>query len=171
MSDEERFRWECPHEWLQWRTRQAIEEEDNTWLRVTIDTLARVLDHDQLRELFEREMDQDGYFDPLRPDPDCPDCHGTGFVTRSTGAFSWQQPCLCNPEHGSHHSAAFQDFVAALGSLANEVEIVHQRAAVVVKYRGHSIPIGKPGGRLPDNLFDLVLDWKSSIDTQYGGKE
>ena len=37
------------------------------------------------------------------PNPNCPDCHGTGYVYQSTGAFSYRAPCLCNPEHGSHH--------------------------------------------------------------------
>jgi hypothetical protein len=83
--------------------RQAVEEESNTWLMETLRCLASRLNADDIQDIFEAEMSNDGYFKPLAPDPDCPDCGGTGYVTQSTGAFSYRAPCLCNPEHGSHH--------------------------------------------------------------------
>ena len=98
-----RFKWDNEAEWLMDRARQAVEEEDNTWLLVTIRALVTKVTLGDLNTLFGKEMDRDGFFTPLGPDPDCPDCHGTGYVYQSTGAFSYRAPCLCNPEHGSHH--------------------------------------------------------------------
>ncbi len=63
---EPRYRWACPFDWLTERLadlarRGAIEE---LWEHAG--TLASQLDSDQIQDLFQSEMDADGYFKELR---------------------------------------------------------------------------------------------------------
>ena len=59
------YKWECPHAWLRDKVAEKVEEENNAWLMEVIMILANALDHDNLQFIFEREMEQDGYFDEL----------------------------------------------------------------------------------------------------------
>lgn len=56
-----KYRWDCPHDWLL--------EKANSWgeaeLRNALTAIITQTDSDTLQSIFEREMDQDGYFKPL----------------------------------------------------------------------------------------------------------
>ena len=52
-------KWDCPHEWLL----EKIERSGPTSLRTLSKRLAIKLSHDDIQELFQGEMSDDGYFD------------------------------------------------------------------------------------------------------------
>lgn len=60
------YKWNNPHEWLEDYIPRMIVPR----LRQTIRDLASLLDNDQLQDLFEKEMDMDGYFDEGESDAD-----------------------------------------------------------------------------------------------------
>ena len=53
------YRWENVGDWLHDRIANA----DEPWLRQAIRDLATVLDYDTIQDIFEDEMDEDGYFE------------------------------------------------------------------------------------------------------------
>ena len=57
-----RYRWSHPLEWLQEWIRDAEEIE----LRTLARQLAELLDADQIQDLFQSEMSDDGYFDEIK---------------------------------------------------------------------------------------------------------
>jgi hypothetical protein len=67
-----RYRWATPYKWL--------DEKSNDWdicdLRNALMNLALVSDSDTLQDVFEDEMDGDGYFDDL----DAPHCAERGCI-------------------------------------------------------------------------------------------
>ena len=61
VSSMNRRNWKCPHDWL---AEKSAEEEDPVKLRTFIRELAGKLDCDSIQDLFQGEMDEDGYFEP-----------------------------------------------------------------------------------------------------------
>lgn len=59
------FRWDHPLDWL---NAQIDDCESLANLKGLARALAGQLDGDQIQDLFQAEMDRDGYFDPLDPD-------------------------------------------------------------------------------------------------------
>jgi hypothetical protein len=59
------YRWENPHEWLLDRIARAAKEGDTAWLLVSIRATATELDADTVQDLFQTEMNEDGYFEPV----------------------------------------------------------------------------------------------------------
>ena len=57
-----KYRWNCPGERLLDRIEQAGEDELLAFARA----MAPELDSDTIQDLFQNEMDADGYFKPLR---------------------------------------------------------------------------------------------------------
>ncbi len=57
--------WECPHDWLYDKMREKFAEEDRQWIRVFFWSMACQLGDDQIRGIFERAMDADGYFEEV----------------------------------------------------------------------------------------------------------
>ena len=57
----EEYKWAHPYNWFS----EWIEKADEKRLREYLRILAGRLDGDQIQDLFEKEMDEDGYFDPL----------------------------------------------------------------------------------------------------------
>jgi hypothetical protein len=58
-----KYRWENPHEWLLDRIARAAEDGDNGWLLAAVRLMASRLDADDVQDLFQTEMDEDGYFE------------------------------------------------------------------------------------------------------------
>jgi hypothetical protein len=61
----ERYRWSHPSEWLDDRIRTLTTEEDHDALADIAQSLAGRLDGDSIQDLFQSEMDADGYFQDL----------------------------------------------------------------------------------------------------------
>lgn len=57
-----KHQWDSPYEWFYWKLEQ---ETDPVWLRNTARNLAGKLDSDRLQDIFEGEMQNDGYFTPF----------------------------------------------------------------------------------------------------------
>lgn len=55
------YRWKNPHHWLMDKMREA---NGGQLLNITV-ALLRMVDADQIQDRFEREMDEDGYFDEV----------------------------------------------------------------------------------------------------------
>lgn len=87
-----RYQWSNPHEWLDERAQDWEKDE----LLFTLLSLASHLDADTLQDLFQSEMDSDGYFQDLDKLPKwpegkaCPNCARTGTVSydRDNEAFA-----------------------------------------------------------------------------------
>lgn len=56
------YRWANPHEWLI----QKMRFMNPTDLYSTAVELAKQLDGDRIQELFQHDMDLDGYFEPIK---------------------------------------------------------------------------------------------------------
>ena len=56
----ENYRWNNPHEWLQWK----VANENKQWSMEALVCIMSKLDPDDIQEIFQEEMDQDGYFKP-----------------------------------------------------------------------------------------------------------
>jgi hypothetical protein len=59
------YRWDNPYDWLIARASSAMSSLDITWLDMSLRRLAYQTDFDTLQEIFEAEMNADGYFDPI----------------------------------------------------------------------------------------------------------
>ena len=57
------YRWSTPYEWLETASRQW----DQDLLRQQFLLLAIKADSDTLQDMYQDDMDSDGYFDPLTP--------------------------------------------------------------------------------------------------------
>lgn len=57
-----RYRWNSPQEWLAWKTQE--QSEDLPFLRGLIVSLLDKIDPEDVQEIFQQEMDEDGYFNP-----------------------------------------------------------------------------------------------------------
>ena len=57
-----KYRWNYPLEWLN----EKIDTWDENTLRHELKTIAALLDSDQIQDLYESDMDKDGYFTPLK---------------------------------------------------------------------------------------------------------
>ena len=55
------YRWSNPIDWLIWKVKSMDENE----LRAEIINLAQELDPDTVQDLYQIEMEQDGYFEKL----------------------------------------------------------------------------------------------------------
>ena len=53
-----KYKWDSPFEWLA----EKAEDWDREQLLDTLTTVAGALDSDTLQDIFQDEMDQDGYF-------------------------------------------------------------------------------------------------------------
>jgi hypothetical protein len=65
---EEKYRWSYPSDWLESRLKEYTEQGQSdaiTNLYNTATALASKLSSDEIQDLFQSEMDADGYFDPL----------------------------------------------------------------------------------------------------------
>ena len=58
----EKYRWSTPYEWLEWKSRQWTRDE----LLQALLSVALQEDSDTLQDLFQSEMDEDGYFDVIK---------------------------------------------------------------------------------------------------------
>ena len=56
------FRWQTPYEWLAHACQKWSEEQ----LRIDLLALAIQADSDQLQDLYQDQMNDDGYFDPVK---------------------------------------------------------------------------------------------------------
>ena len=63
MND--RYRYDNPHEWLESHIAELDTDDNRIELLAIIRALASVLDNDQIQDLFQSDMDADGYFQPL----------------------------------------------------------------------------------------------------------
>ena len=78
MSDNQhRYKWQSPLEWLVEKSKEWEPDE----VLCTMHDLAAKLSSDELQDLFETEMDRDGYFDEVHSHgeyegkaEDCPVC-------------------------------------------------------------------------------------------------
>jgi hypothetical protein len=61
------YRWQYPGEWLLHRIRISAQAKDVEALAWYATELTGACDSDTLQDLFQDEMDADGYFKPLRP--------------------------------------------------------------------------------------------------------
>ena len=52
-------KWRHPLEWLYWKIASSGED----WLKEALKALATVTDGDTIQDVFESEMDEDGYFE------------------------------------------------------------------------------------------------------------
>lgn len=68
-----RYKWDHPSEWLEQRIQTLTTQEDHIELASIAHALAGRLDGDSIQDLFQAEMDDDGYFQDLNR---CPDCDG-----------------------------------------------------------------------------------------------
>jgi hypothetical protein len=64
------YKYDSPHVWLGARISLARDEDDAGWLVAALFATMTLLDGDQVQELFEREMDADGYFDEVTDEND-----------------------------------------------------------------------------------------------------
>lgn len=70
------YRWNHPSEWLS----EKIGEWDEAELRSALFSLLCTLSEDDIQDVFQQEMSDDGYFEPRRDEDDpvyrCPKCGG-----------------------------------------------------------------------------------------------
>lgn len=57
----EDYRWAGPHEWLA----EKATSDDPVYVRGLLNSLLRYIDAEDIQEIFQAEMDADGYFDSL----------------------------------------------------------------------------------------------------------
>ncbi len=93
-DEKPRYRWSHPSEWLDYYLEEPTHEIDD--LIYIARALAQKLDGDQIQDLFQAEMDQDGYFRDVR---DCPDC-GTRLTQASdeAGALPAHYCTVCDEQ-------------------------------------------------------------------------
>jgi len=60
-----KYQWPSPHAWLMDRVSAEAGDRRVDWLEQAILAMAACLDSDQIEDIFEIEMEQDGYFEPL----------------------------------------------------------------------------------------------------------
>jgi hypothetical protein len=65
-APEKKYRWSSPHAWLLDRIEEWPEDE----LRRCARDLALLCEADDIQNLFQQEMDDDGYFMPIGEDSD-----------------------------------------------------------------------------------------------------
>lgn len=63
MND--RYRYDNPHEWLESHIAELDIDDNRLELLAIIRALASVLDSDQIQDLFQSDMDADGYFQTI----------------------------------------------------------------------------------------------------------
>lgn len=56
-----KYKWETPYEWLMDKVNDMSEQD----LKNTVLNIARKCDSDTLQDIFESDMDEDGYFDKI----------------------------------------------------------------------------------------------------------
>jgi hypothetical protein len=56
-----KYKWENPYDWLE----SKLLEWDLAQTRAELLSLARRLDFDTLQDLYQSDMDKDGYFEPI----------------------------------------------------------------------------------------------------------
>lgn len=87
-----RYRWAHPSEWLDWYLESETHDRDA--IVGIARALAEGLDGDDLQDLFQPEMDADGYFHDLNR---CPDCETQ--LTAETSAYGHPSYCAtCDRE-------------------------------------------------------------------------
>lgn len=62
---EPRYRWTHPIEWLNDKITELSQKDDVSELCSVARSLAEALDGDTIQDLFQDEMDEDGYFRPV----------------------------------------------------------------------------------------------------------
>jgi hypothetical protein len=58
-----KHRWQSPAEWLAWRLREDRAAQERLYRMLTEVLKSGKLDNEDIQELWEEQMDQDGYFD------------------------------------------------------------------------------------------------------------
>jgi hypothetical protein len=91
-----RHQWASPYEWFYWKVGQ---EANPVHLRNMIHLLAGKLDSDQLQDIFEGEMQNDGYFTPFitwhcitceTENEDHPDVTSCPLCSRCSAEYEWE---------------------------------------------------------------------------------
>jgi hypothetical protein len=90
-----KLKWQSPYEWLDWKLGQ---ETDLVHLRNIIHILAGRLGADDIQDIFQGEMDEDGYF---APQVQCPaaaagECT-TASICEHAALHTWTEGCLDSP--------------------------------------------------------------------------
>lgn len=94
------YKWNTPHDWLFDKIRRT---DDVDKLRCYAYALLRRLDADEIQDLFQIEMDQDGYFDErgLLRCPDASGCSGRSICDHGgphmAEATCWEGYADCPP--------------------------------------------------------------------------
>jgi hypothetical protein len=57
------YRWQSPLAWLRWKIDELTIGNNIIALSTMFIVLAITLDNDQIQDVFERDMDKDGYFE------------------------------------------------------------------------------------------------------------
>jgi hypothetical protein len=73
------YKWDNPHEWFEQFWRGKIEQGSSELYSIGME-LARQLDSDGIQDLFQSDMDADGYFQEVAT-AECPSC-GESFTAR-----------------------------------------------------------------------------------------
>jgi hypothetical protein len=60
------YKWASPGEWLEDRLNRYAESDDMNAIHHIAQELLTKLDSDQIQDLFQDEMDAEGYFKPIR---------------------------------------------------------------------------------------------------------
>jgi hypothetical protein len=60
-----KYKWDSPHDWLMEKAQSMTVEQ----LHSALEAVAYRLDGDSIQDLFQTEMDQDGFFDPETETP------------------------------------------------------------------------------------------------------
>lgn len=71
-TGEAEYKWSHPLEWLRYKVNQH--RDDPQWLADCITSLTTDMDGDTIQDLFQSEMDADGYF--IKQTGHAPDCSG-----------------------------------------------------------------------------------------------
>lgn len=93
-----RYRWHSPGEWLDTKLNEWSPEE----VKKAAETMARKLDSDTIQDLYESEMTEDGYFEPLKrpgvrspmPPDRCDRCDRPTEGMTTMSFFNTEQICL-----------------------------------------------------------------------------
>lgn len=60
------YKWAYPSDWLQEKMEDAFRSDNAVELKSLLNTCMAKMDEDDIQDLFQVEMDEDGYFKPLR---------------------------------------------------------------------------------------------------------
>jgi hypothetical protein len=60
-----KYKYESPHEWLSEKVTQAYQSGNSSYLAGLLNDIIPKLDGDTIQDIFQDEMDGDGYFDEI----------------------------------------------------------------------------------------------------------